>query len=152
MKREIVRWKKADILVIEDDPGDQELTRRALHREDYRAELHLVSDAEQAMDYLLKRGQYSDDANASLPDLILLDLNLPGASGKRILEAAKTHPELRQVPVVVVSSSAREQDIHQCYDLGCNSYVIKPIEAHRFIASLREIYNYWFGTVALPSH
>jgi len=152
MKREITRWKKADILVIEDDPGDQELTRRALHREDYRAELHLVSDAEQAMDYLLKRGRYSDAPSAPLPDLILLDLNLPGASGKKILEAAKGHPELKHVPIVVVSSSAREQDIFQCYDLGCNSYVIKPIEAHRFIAALREIYSYWFGTIALPTH
>ena len=147
MKRKTTRWQHACILVIEDDPGDQEITRRALQRDGFLADLQIVSDGTQAMDYLLWRGSY---ANAPVPDLILLDLNLPGMNGKQLLQSMKEDRTLRSTPVVVVSTSAREQDIRDCYELGCNSYAIKPLEAHRFIEQLRAIFTYWIGLVALP--
>ena len=152
MKRHTARWKGARILVVEDDLGDQEITRRALRRDGFFADLHMVTNAKQAMDYLLHLAGNPGGSAGSLPDLILLDLNLPGMTGKQLLESVKENLELRGTPVVVVSTSAREQDIRDSYDLGCNSYVIKPLEAHRFIEQLREIYVYWFGLVALPNH
>lgn len=151
MKRQTARWKQSRILLIEDDPGDQEITQRALRRDGYHADLHVVADGKEAMDFVQRQGRFRDPASAPRPDLILLDLNLPGMAGKQVLEALKRSEELRRTPVVVVSTSAREQDIVDSYDLGCNSYVIKPLDAHRFIAELREIYEYWFGLVALPT-
>lgn len=148
--RTAARWKTPQVLLIEDDPGDQEITRRALHREGFHAELHVVADGKEALDYLFERGRYAEPGTAPRPDLILLDLNLPGVSGKEVLAAAKRDEGLRRTPVVVVTTSARTQDVDDSYDLGCNSYVVKPLEADRFIAALREIYTYWFALVALP--
>ena len=150
MLRDAARWKKARILLVEDDPGDQEITRRALRRDGFLADLKIVGDGYEAMDYLLRKGAYADASLSPRPDLILLDLNLPGMPGRQVLEAAKRHEDLRRTPVVVVSTSAREQDVIESYRLGCNSYVIKPLEADRFIAALRDVYTYWFGLVALP--
>jgi CheY-like chemotaxis protein len=151
LKRQTARWRQGQVLLVEDDPGDQEITRRALRRDGFAADLRIVADGKEALDYLHRRGRFGDPADAPRPDLILLDLNLPGMSGKQLLETVKQDPALRRTPLVVVSTSAREQDIVDCYDLGCNSYVIKPLDAHRFIAELREIYEYWFGVVALPT-
>jgi two-component system response regulator len=139
-----------EILVVEDDAGDQEITRRALHRDNYQAKLHIVKDADEALDYLHHRGAYEDHATSPRPDLILLDLNLPRGSGQQVLGKVKGDSDLRRIPTVIVSTSARSRDIRESYDLGCNGYLIKPLEAHRYIAALRELYTYWFGVVSLP--
>lgn len=144
------RWRIPEILLVEDDAGDQEITRRALNREGFRAHLHVAGDGAAALDYLFQRGRHADPASAPRPDLILLDLNLPGLSGKEVLGTTKRDDVLQRTPVVVVTTSARAQDIIDSYALGCNAYVIKPLEADRFIAALRDVYNFWFALAALP--
>jgi CheY-like chemotaxis protein len=148
--RSAARWRSPRILLIEDDAGDQEITRRALSRDGFQADLRVVQDGKEALDYLFHRGRYRDAATSPRPDLILLDLNLPGTSGKEVIEAAKGDDQLRSTPVAVVTTSARVQDIRESYELGCNSYLIKPLEAHRYIGALRDLYTYWFALVALP--
>lgn len=150
MSPRISAFVNGKILVVEDDPGDQEITRRALHRDEYQAEIHSVVDGREALDYLKRRGLYADAEKSPRPDLILLDLNLPRGSGKEVLGAVKSDPDLRRIPTVIVSTSSRMLDIRESYELGCNSYLVKPLEAHRFIAALREIYTYWFGVVTRP--
>jgi CheY-like chemotaxis protein len=142
-------WTGGKILIIEDDPGDQEIIRRALHSDGYQADLHIVGDGRAGLEYLRQHGHPTPPGRSSRPDLILLDLNLPGMSGKKVLAEVKGDPDLRCIPIVVVSTSARMQDIRGSYDLGCNSYLVKPLEAHRFIDDLREIYSYWFGVTTL---
>ena len=144
------RWRVPQILLVEDDLGDQEIARRALLREGFQADLRVVGDGAAALDYLFARGRFARPEAAPRPDLVLLDLNLPGVTGKEVLGTARSERSLRRTPFVVVTTSARPQDIVDCYELGCNAYVIKPLEADRFIAALREIYNFWFSCVALP--
>ena len=144
------RWRVPRILLVEDDLGDQEIARRALLRDGFQADLRVVGDGAAALDYLFTRGRFAAPGATARPDLVLLDLNLPGTSGKEVLGKARSERGLRRTPFVVVTTSARPQDIVDSYELGCNAYVIKPLEADRFIAALREIYNFWFSWVALP--
>jgi CheY-like chemotaxis protein len=137
-------------LLAEDDPGDQELTRRALEEDVLRVDLRIVSDGEEALDYLFQRGDYSEAEAAPRPDLILLDLNMPKRTGREVLEVLKASPDLCRIPVVVLTTSQQEADIVATYDLGCNSYVQKPVELDQFIDVVRKMGNYWFEIVTLP--
>jgi two-component system response regulator len=142
--------RRARILLIEDDAGDQELTRRALQRDGILADLEVLEDGKEALERLQGEGRAGAAGALARPDLILLDLNLPGTPGKEVLARIKQDPELRRIPVVVVSTSARDADVARCYELGCNSYLIKPLEADRYRAALQEIYAYWFQVVSTP--
>ncbi len=142
--------RRARILLIEDDPGDQELTRRALQRDGILADLEVIADGKEALDRLQGHGRSGGAPPPPRPDLILLDLNLPGTPGTEILSRIKDDPELRPIPVVVVSTSARDADVTRCYEIGCNSYLIKPLEADRYCEALQEIYAYWFQVVSTP--
>ena len=144
--------KPAVILLVEDDPGDQELTRRALTEGVFRADLRIVSDGEEALDYLHRRGAYADSDDAPLPDLILLDLNMPKLDGKDVLRAVKSHVTLRSLPVVVLTTSQQEADVFRSYDLGCNSFISKPVVADAFVDVIRELGSYWFELVTLPRY
>jgi CheY-like chemotaxis protein len=144
--------KPAVILLVEDDPGDQELTRRAIAGDVFRAELRIVSDGEEALDYLWRRGRYADAHDAPCPDLVLLDLNMPKLDGREVLKRLKADARLRQIPVVVLTTSRQELDILRSYDLGCNSFITKPVDVDAFIAALRELGSYWFELVTLPEH
>lgn len=139
------------ILLTEDDPGDQELTRRALQEDVNRFDLRIVEDGEEALEYLQQRGAYSDAESAPRPDLILLDLNMPRMNGRELLEALKNDADLGRIPVVVLTTSEQEADILRSYDLGCNSYIQKPVEMDRFVAAVRQLGKYWFDVVTLPS-
>ncbi len=143
--------RRARILLIEDDAGDQELTRRALLRDGILADLEVMADGKEALERLLGQGRSGEAGARPRPDLILLDLNLPGTPGKEVLARIKQDPELRSIPVVVVSTSARDADVAHCYGLGCNSYLIKPLEADRYREALQEIYAYWFHVVSTPA-
>lgn len=143
--------RHAVILLAEDDPGDQELTRRALQEDVLETELHIVSDGEEAMDYLLHRGRYTDRACSPRPHLILLDLNMPKLDGRQVLAQLQGHPDLRRIPVVVLTTSKQEEDVLHSYDLGCNSFITKPIDVEEFIRCIHSLGMYWFETVALPS-
>ena len=138
------------ILLVDDDAGDQELTRRALEEDVLRVDLRIVSDGEEALDYLFGRGAYAAAGAAPRPDLILLDLNMPRMNGREVLQTLKKSPELCRIPVVILTTSQQEADILATYDLGCNSYVQKPVDIERFIKVVREMGNYWFEVVTLP--
>lgn len=143
--------KTAVILLIEDDPADQELTRRALVGDVVQSELHIVSDGEEALEYLTHTGRFADNKQeAPLPDLILLDLNMPKMSGREVLAKIKEHERLRIIPVVILTTSQQETDIVRSYNLGCSSYITKPVEVSSFIEIIRELGSYWFQLVTLP--
>lgn len=143
--------QRAVVLLVEDDPGDQELTRRALQEDVLRMDLRIVSDGAEALDYLLRRGQYQAPESSPRPELILLDLNMPKINGRQVLERMKGHPVLKHIPVVVLTTSNQEEDILRSYDLGCNSFVTKPVALEAFLSAVRELGHYWFELVALPS-
>lgn len=144
------RLKPAVVLLVEDDPGDQELTRRALQEDVIRTDLHVVNDGEEALDYLQRRGRFTDPVSAPAPDLVLLDLNLPRLDGRGVLERMRADAALRTVPVVVLTTSRQEEDILRSYRVGCNSYLSKPVRIEEFIDVVRQLKTYWLELVALP--
>ncbi len=135
------------ILLVEDNPGDARLAVEALKESKVRNELYHVEDGVEAMDFLHQRNGY---AEVPVPDLILLDLNLPRKDGREVLEEIKEDPELRLVPVVVLTTSAAERDLLKTYDLHANAYVIKPMDLDQFIEVVQAIENFWFMVVKLP--
>lgn len=139
------------ILLVEDDPGDQALTRRAFNAGPIPTDLHIAQDGEEALDYLTRRGAYSRPESSPRPDLILLDLNLPGLDGRSVLQRIRQDDRLKTIPVVALTTSQAEEDIQRTYELGVNSYIAKPVDMERFITTLRELGNYWFRVVLLPS-
>jgi CheY-like chemotaxis protein len=143
--------KRAIVLLAEDDPGDQELTRRALQEDVLRTTLYVVSDGEEAMDFLLRRGDYDDPAAAPRPDLLLLDLNMPKLDGRQVLQQIRKDEGLRRLPVVVLTTSKQEEDIIRSYDVGCNSFITKPVDIGAFMRTVREMGSYWFELVTLPT-
>ena len=142
--------KPAVVLLVEDDPGDQELTRRALQEDVISTDLHIVADGEEAMEYLQHDGKYHDLALSPRPDLVLLDLNLPKLDGKQVLARIRGDAALRPMPVVILTTSKHEVDILRSYDVGCNSFITKPVEIDNFVRAVRELGSYWFELVALP--
>ena len=141
---------QATILLVEDDPGDQVLVQRTFEEGEIKTSLQIVEDGVQALDYLLHRGEFVDPKSSPRPDLILLDLNLPKLDGKQVLEKMRAHPDLRRIPVAVLTTSKREDDIVRSYDLGVNSYVTKSVDLDRFLDKLRVLTHYWFNIVVLP--
>jgi CheY-like chemotaxis protein len=136
-----------EILLVEDNPGDVRLTREALKEGKIRNNLNVVGDGVEALRYLRREGPYGESTR---PDLILLDLNLPKMDGREVLEAVKADPSLRLIPIVVLTSSAAEQDIVRAYDLHANCYVSKPVDLDQFIHVVKSIEDFWFSIVKLP--
>jgi CheY-like chemotaxis protein len=136
-----------EVLLVEDDPGDVLLTREAFADNKVKNNFNVVSDGEQAIEYLLRRGEY---AGARRPDLVLLDLNLPRKDGREVLREIKDDPELRAIPVVVLTTSKAEEDILHSYDLHANAYVTKPVDFDRFISIVRQIDDFFVTVVRLP--
>ncbi|MEM8669060.1 MAG: response regulator [Planctomycetota bacterium] len=138
------------ILLVEDDAGDQELTRRALASGGLSVDLRIVGDGEEALEYLHRVGRYFDAIDSPRPDLILLDLNMPRMNGREFLDEIRQSPELEGIPVVVLTTSRQEVDILESYNLGCNSYIQKPIDVDQFIDAVQQLGKYWFDVVSLP--
>jgi chemotaxis family two-component system response regulator Rcp1 len=136
-----------DILLVEDNEGDAHLTREALKRAKVRNRVHTTSDGLEAMQFLRREGTF---AGAPRPDLILLDLNLPNMDGREVLEAIKADPALKPIPIVVVTSSAAEQDILKSYDLNANCYVTKPVDLQQFLHVIGSVGDFWLDIVKLP--
>ena len=136
-----------DILLVEDNEGDAHLTREALKRAKVRNLVHTTTDGVEAMQFLKREGRYAD---APRPDLILLDLNLPNMDGREVLEAIKADPSLKPIPIVVVTSSAAEQDILKSYDLSANCYVTKPVDLQQFLHVIGSVGDFWLDIVKLP--
>jgi two-component system response regulator len=138
------------ILLVEDNPADVKITQRALKESGLRVELIVVRDGQEAVDYLLRQGQHADDPCWRSPDLILLDLNLPKMSGREVLQRLRATPNLRAVPVVVLTTSRRQEDVAAMYASGANTYIEKPEEFGRFVQVLETIHRYWLDTALLP--
>ena len=135
------------ILLVEDNPGDARLAVEALKESKVRNKLYHVEDGVEALDFLYQRNGYVD---VPVPDLILLDLNLPKKDGREVLAEIKEDPDLRLVPVVVLTTSAAERDLVKTYDLHANAYVIKPLDLDQFIEVVQAIESFWFMVVKLP--
>jgi len=135
------------ILLVEDSPGDIRLTREVLRDARIANELHIVGDGDHAMAFLRREGEY---AGMQRPDLILLDLNLPRKDGREVLAELKEDPELHLIPVIVLTTSAAEQDVLRSYDLKAACYITKPIDLDEFISVVRSIESFWLSTVRLP--
>lgn len=140
------------ILIADDDIDDCEMIREALQESRLLNELHFVRDGEDLMDYLHHKGKYQDSEKFPLPGLILLDLNMPRKDGREALKEIKSDRQLRQIPVVVFTTSKAEEDIYRTYDLGVNSFITKPVAFEALVQTMRALGRYWFEIVALPEH
>jgi CheY-like chemotaxis protein len=137
-----------EVLLVEDDPGDVLMTQEAF--KDYKVanRLSVVTNGEDALAYLRKQGSFAD---ATTPDLVLLDLNLPRRDGREVLRDVKQDPELRRIPVVVLTTSDAEEDVFASYDLHANAFVRKPVDFDQFVAAVRSIDDFFITVVRLPS-
>ena len=133
----------ADILLVEDQPSDAELARRALHDIGLDGRLALTHRGTRALDYIFARGEYAHRSIKDVPRLILLDLKLPRLSGAEVLEQLKSDPRTQPIPVVILSSSQEAVDIRRCYALGANSYVVKPVDFVDFTNTVQCLAQYW---------
>lgn len=138
-----------EVLLVEDNPGDIRLTEEALKEGKMIVNLTVAKDGVEAMEYLQRRNGH---ANAVRPDLMLLDLNLPKKDGRRVLEEIKSSPELKSIPVVVLTTSEADSDILTTYGLHANCYITKPVDMDRFVEIVQLLEEFWFTIVKLPSH
>ena len=139
--------RPAEILLVEDNPDDVFLTREGFRRAHFLVNMHHVEDGEECMAFLRKEGLH---AGAPTPDVILLDLNMPKMDGRAVLAEIAKDPELRHLPVVVLTTSSDERDVLAMYDLRCSSYITKPVDFDKFRDVIRGICDYWFTLVVLP--
>ena len=138
-----------EILLVEDNPDDVELTRIAFAEAGSGYAIRVVTDGAQALDYLLARGAHADRDINDVPALVLLDLNLPKLNGREVLQGIRENPVTRSLPVVVLTTSAEPMDVGSVYELGANSYIQKPVEFDRFVEVVRQVGRYWLG-INLP--
>ena len=138
------------ILLVEDSPEDFETTERAFRRSGLKNPIYRCADGDEALDFLYRRGRYSDPQKAPRPGVILLDLNLPGTDGREVLNEIKTDPNLKQIPVIVLTTSKDDRDIEVCYRCGANSYIQKPVDLDGFMRAIERLNDYWFEVVILP--
>ncbi|MBK8782665.1 MAG: response regulator [Anaerolineales bacterium] len=139
--------KPIEILLVEDSPADILITREAFVEAKLLNTLHAVEDGVQALEFLRRQGSY---ASAPRPDLILLDLNLPRKNGREVLAEIKGDPELRSIPIIILTTSSADEDIVKAYDLHANCYVVKPVGFDNFFKAVQSIQNFWFKVVVLP--
>jgi two-component system response regulator len=138
------------ILLVEDSPEDFEATARAFRRAGLRNPMMHCASGDEALDFLLHRGEYRDPERAPRPGIILLDLNLPGTDGREVLQEIKRNAPLADIPVIVVTTSSDARDINACYRAGANSYVQKPVDLDGFMKAIQRLHDYWFEVVLLP--
>jgi chemotaxis family two-component system response regulator Rcp1 len=143
-----MQGRPVEILLVEDNPADVHLTVEALRDAKVHNNLHVASDGEEALAFLRRRNGYKE---APRPDLILLDLNLPRKSGREVLADVKADPDLRQIPVIILSTSSAEDDVTSAYDLAANCYVTKPVDLDEFIGVVRAIDSFWLSLARLPT-
>lgn len=138
------------ILIVEDSDDDFFATQRAFKKAGLSNPLYRCTNGDQAVDYLFRRGEFADPATSPRPSVVLLDLNLPGLDGRDVLRLVKADPELHKIPVIVLTTSAAEQDIERCYADGANTYVQKPVNLQGFFEAVSRLKDYWFEVAILP--
>jgi two-component system, chemotaxis family, response regulator Rcp1 len=136
------------ILLVEDNPGDIRLTQEALKEGTIRNELHVVKDGVEAIDFLKRKGKYT---NSPTPDIILLDLNLPRKDGREVLAEIKADDNLKLIPVIILTTSDADLDVQKSYKLHANCFITKPVDLDQFIFIIRQIETFWFTVVKLPT-
>ena len=136
-----------EVLLVEDDAGDEMITREAFEHNKIVNNLHVARDGAEGLDFLYRRGEYH---NAPRPDLILLDLNLPKYDGRQILEILKTDPTLHHIPIVVLTTSSAQEDILRSYKLHASAYITKPVDFHQYLQAVRQIDEFFVQVVRLP--
>ena len=139
--------KPIEILLVEDNPGDARLVEEAFRASTMLRALHHVMDGVAAMEFLRREGRYTDVPE---PSLVLLDLNLPKMSGREVLAEVKKDAALTHIPVIALTTSQSVHDIEQCYDLGANAYLVKPVDLDQFLESIRKLEEFWFSVATLP--
>jgi len=142
-------YKKIDVLLVEDNPGDVRLTQEALREGKVAVNLNVARDGIEAVDFLYRRGKFED---APRPELILLDLNLPRRNGREVLSQIKTDPDLRSIPIVVMTTSSADQDVETAYSLNANCFMTKPLELEDYMNMIHSIEDFWFTQATLPPH
>ncbi|MEA3324497.1 MAG: response regulator [Euryarchaeota archaeon] len=140
-------YEAVEILLVEDNPGDVRLTQEVLMDGKVRNNMHVAKDGVDAISFLQQTGEYAD---APRPDIILLDLNMPKKDGREVLADIKADPDLKKIPVVVLTTSSAEHDIFRSYDLHANCYITKPVDLDQFIRVIRSIEDFWLTIVKLP--
>ncbi len=143
-----IQGRPAEILLVEDNPGDVRLAKEGLKESKITNNLHVVDDGVDAIDFLHKEGKYAD---AVTPDLILLDLNLPRKDGREVLAEIKADENLRRIPIVILTTSKAEEDVIKSYNLHANCYVAKPVDLDQFVKIVKSVNNFWFEMVTLPT-
>ena len=138
------------ILIVEDSPEDYEIALRAFQKAGLANPIYRCEDGDDALDYLYRKGRYADPESSPRPGMILLDLNMPGTDGREVLIDIKNDPDLKSIPVIVLTTSNDERDINQCYEAGANSYICKSVEITGFFEAIRRLNDYWFEIVVLP--
>ncbi|TDQ11237.1 response regulator [Pedobacter metabolipauper] len=146
-----MNYENVEILFVEDSADDAILTIRALSKSGFTNKLHHVVDGAAALDFLYCRGIYSERDKAQHPKLVLLDLKMPKVSGIQVLEIVKSDPDLKSIPVVMLTSSNEGPDIERCFELGVNSYIVKPVDSDNFFHAIKEIGFYWM-ILSQPAH
>ena len=139
--------EKCPILLAEDNPDDILIIKRAWKKGLITNKLYIVNNGEEALEFLYKKGEYS---NAPTPGLLLLDLKMPRVDGFEVLKTVKQDAKLKRLPIIVLTTSNREQDIQRAYDLGCNSYIMKPVSYEKFIEAINSIHIYWMTMCEIP--
>jgi len=137
--------RRTRVLLVEDRPSDVRLTKRALKKAGYDLDVDVVDNGREALDHLM-------DGNKSMPDLILLDWMMPLVNGEEVLQAMRADPNLRRLPVVVLTTSASENDVLKAYDRGCNAYLTKPVDPNDFQTTIEAMGLFWLQTAMLPRH
>jgi len=138
------------ILMADDDEDDRVLVKSAFEESRLNGDIQFVRDGQELLDYLRRRGQYASLIDAPLPHLILLDLNMPRKDGREALKEIKADPVLRVIPIVVLTTSRTEEDVHRSYDLGVNSFIVKPVSFDVLVEVVKTLQKYWFEVVQLP--
>ena len=149
-KMNISQMKNITILIADDDLDDQLMIKEALYENQLANDLRFVSDGEELMNYLYRNGKYADPKLSPRPGLVLLDLNMPKKDGRESLAEIKSNPSLRDIPVVVLTTSKAEEDIYRTYNLGVNSFITKPVTFDSLVSITRDLGRYWFQIVELP--
>ena len=140
-----------EILLVEDNIGDAELTIRALKMKDFANNLIHLENGADALDYIFAEGKYAARSLNNIPTLMLLDLNMPKVGGIEVLQKIKSDERTKKIPVVVLTSSKEDRDVEKCYSLGVNSYIVKPVEYEKFVNAVHELGLYWLGLNQPPS-
>ena len=143
--------KSITILLADDDADDRMMAAEALEESRLANDVRFVEDGEELIDYLRRNGKYQAAGSAPRPGLILLDLNMPKMDGREALREIKADPELRSIPVIVLTTSKAEEDIYRTYDLGVNSFITKPVNFEQLVIVMKALGKYWFEIVELPS-